>query len=248
MHNTLDFKDYISWLYKFENFFKEHKDYKYILDDFKNDPDCKSLDEFSQEISEDIKNYINKRYTHIIYYHASATDNINSYLSKGILPSNVEDRIKFARKIFNQDDFPEITNNIFNKAKNEFLKDKGYISNNEGKIYFLIDDNILKENDASHYACYGGETLLCFANLLGRNYKYFLQEKLKPIILKTKIPIELLEDYFDDISRDLTIKFFECKVFPKYKLSYAQSTISISSVIKPEFIVACEFPKDLDCI
>ncbi len=59
MHNTLDFKDYISWLYKFENFFKEYKDYKYILDDFKNDPDCKSLDEFSQEISEDIKNYIN---------------------------------------------------------------------------------------------------------------------------------------------------------------------------------------------
>jgi len=247
MDKILDFKDYDSWIDEFKSLYQEDYRYKDILDDFRNDPNCQSLDIFEKEISEGVKDFINKRYTHIVYYHASATDNINSYLKNGILPSRVEDRINFARKLFNQDEYPELTNEIFAEAKNEFLKDEGYISLNEGKIYLVLDDSILKGNYASHYACYGGETLLCFANILGRYYKYELEKKLTPIIFKCIIPIELSENDFDDIARAITIKFFECMVFPKYKFSDAESVITVFSVIGPKSILGCEFPKNLDC-
>ena len=247
MKNILDFKNYDSWIHKFNNLYQKQDDYKIILNDFINNVDCNSLDDFVENISEEIKNFLTQNYTHIIFYHASATDNINSYLNNGILPSSVENRIDFARKLFNQEEYPEITDTLFDNSKNKYLKDKNYISLSEGKIYLVLDDNILKEKGSSHYACYGGEHLLCFTNHLGLRYKNILKDKLMPVIFKCKVPIELIEESLNDITKAITVRFFECMVYPKYKFSDANSVPRISFKIEPNCILGCEFPKDLDC-
>jgi len=230
MHKTFDFKNYDSWIYIFKELFEES--------DYTND-------QFKIELRE----FILKRYTHVVYYHASATDNLYTYLNNGILLSSVEKRIEYARKLLNKHEYSEITDEFFNNAKNKYLKDTSYIYLNEGKIYFAIDDDALKDRGSTHYACYGGEYLLSFVNILGNKYKYELKKKLIPIILKCKISIELLqeENTIDDIVADVINKYNEITLFPSSRLSIGSSTPVITSNIGPDCILGCEFPKYLKC-
>lgn len=243
MNNILDLKNYNSWVYDFKGLF-ELLEYDDVL---KNKI---SRDEFIDKSSMHVKKLIKNKYDYIVYYHGSATHDINLYLSKGILTSSVEDRIKYARHLFPINNYPELIDSVFNEKKNIYLKDKEYLPQNEGKIYFNIDNSFFEEPSQQHYLCYGGETLGIFVGLLGERYKNELKEKLTPVIFKCIIPVKYLENDFDDIIKDIIDKFFEIIEFPKYKFSYGSSTPYICTNIRPEWIIGCEFPnyENINCV
>jgi len=230
MDCVFDFKDSDSWLIDIQNFFEKHN---VLVDSF----------EFEDKIKEVIKQYVIKRFTHIVYYHGTATDNISSYLQNGILPSSVQNRIEYARQLLSRQEFPQITDELFNQKKNEYLQDTRYILLNEGKIYFVLDADILTEEGSTYYLCYGGEHLASFVNSLGGTYMYELRKKLKPVIFKCKVPINLLEkdDAISTLVDDI-IAFYQCEDF-----FVSSSAPYIMSKIEPECILGYEYIESIQC-
>ena len=92
---------------------------------------------------------------------------------------------------------------------------------------------------------YGGEHLLHLAQNLGSIYPRELPKKLKPLILKCRIPIKLLTEYLDIISEELIVKYFENIIYPEYKFSPLDTSICITTKIDADNIIGFEFPQDI---
>jgi len=245
-----DFKDYNEWMCHFKKIFEQ---YKYIdaIDKLKNIDgalDIKDItDILGAEIINDIEKYIMKSYTHIVFYHGTATDDIYSYLKNGLLPLDLEKRNSYARVIFNQEEYPDITDKVFLEVTNELLEDKDGMNLRKNRIYFTLDDELLKESSSSHYLVYGGEYLLFIAQGLGRFYPRELEKKLTPVIFKCKIPIDLINDDLSDLSKGIIVRYFENMIYPDYKFPIAGFTPYITSKLEANCIIGCEFPKDIEC-
>lgn len=240
-YNYFDFNDYDSWIDDFKNLFKLF-DYENVLNNIE-------TEEFIKKALKHTKQLLKNKYEYIVFYHGSATDNIYSYIDNGILPSTVESRMNYARKLFPKKIYPEITDEIFEQNKKIYLKDESYIKLNENKIYLTLDSNFFKDSSRQHYLCYGGETLGTFIDLFGEKYKSLLKEKLDAIIVKCIVPIEYLEDVLDNIIRNIVYKFFDIVLFPQKRFDdeLDDNVIYISSAVKSDWIIGFTFPKDLNC-
>jgi len=128
MENILDFNNYNSWMPtiksivdKYEIQYLEKRDVEELI---------------GIDIINHVFDFISKYYNDIVFYHATATNDLNSYLENGLIPMNVERINQYARNIFNEKDFPEITDDIFQKAL-----DKQDTERREGIICFVFDKN-----------------------------------------------------------------------------------------------------------
>ena len=245
-----DFKDYNEWMHHFKKIFEEYQ-YVDAIDKLKNIDGALEIKDITDilgtKIINDIENHIIKNYTHIVFYHGTATDDIYSYLKDGLLPLDLEKRNNYARAIFNQEEYPDITDKVFLAVTNELSEDEDSIKLRINRIYFTLDDKLLKESSSSHYLIYGGEYLLFVAQKLGHFYPRELEKKLTPVIFKCKIPIDLINDDLFDISKEIIVRYFENMVYPDYKFPTAEFTPYVTSKLEANCIIGCEFPKDIEC-
>ncbi|MEA2017401.1 MAG: hypothetical protein U9N59_03040 [Campylobacterota bacterium] len=243
----LDFNNSNAWMSKIDDIFAGYN-YSPIVNKFKNSNNALTIDDITSVIGNKIinstKNYIQNTYSHVAYYHGTATNDITSYLDKGLLPLNIKERNLFARKLFNQSEYPEITDIIFNNATIEQFKDKNSLECRNEKLFLTLDDNVLKE-ESSHYLIYGGEHLLHLAQNLGYQYPKELPKKLTPLILKCKVSIKLLSEHINIITEEIIIRYFENIIYPEYKFEPLDTGICLTTKIKPEDIIGFEFPTEI---
>lgn len=248
----LDFKDYESWFSKIEiiankyiddETFKELNKLEYSVEIYN------IVDAVGKDIVVDVENYIKSNFNYIALYHATATDNINSYLEKGLIPLKSEGIIDYARNIFNQTDFPEVTNEIFTKAiNNVIINDENFKEQRENIVCFSVDDELLLESHSSHYLLYGGETLLHIAQNIGHSYPKVLENKFTPTLLKCRVPFNLLEiDIIKSISEALIVRYFEKNLYPNDNLYPINITPYITKKLDPEYIMNYTNPKNIKC-
>jgi hypothetical protein len=147
----LDFKNYNTWMYKFEPVFDNY-DYKKIVKKFKNNKEVLSIHDITDVIGNEIRDIIRKRlhntYDYIVFYHGTATNNIFSYLEKGLLPLDIKERNLYARKLFNLKEYPEITDDIFIEATKKQFSNNVSLQHREKRLFLTLDDNILKEESS----------------------------------------------------------------------------------------------------
>lgn len=247
----LDVKNYESWFSEIElivnkydnSLFKELEKLEFYVEIYN------ITDAIGADIIIDVQNYIKSNFKYIVLYHATATDNINSYLNKGLLPLESKRMIDYAKSIFNQQEFPEITDDIFNKAIDDVItNDKSFKEHRENIICFSVDDELLLESDSSHYLLYGGETLLHIAQHLGHKYPKVLENKFTPTLLKCKVPFDLFEfDITKSLSEALVLRYYEKKLYPNDNLYPIDITPWITKKLDPENIISYTNPKNIDC-
>lgn len=248
----LDVKNYESWFSEIELIVNKY-DKKSLLKELKKLEFYVEIYDITGAIGEDIiidvQNYIKSKFQYIVLYHATATDNINSYLNKGLLPLESKRMIDYARNIFNQQEFPEITDDIFNKAIDDVItNDKSFKEHRENIICFSVDDELLLESDSSHYLLYGGETLLHIAQHLGHKYPKVLENKFTSTLLKCKVPFNLFEfDITKSLSKALILRYYEKKLYPNDNLYPIDITPWITRKLNPEYIISYTNPKNIDC-
>ncbi len=244
-----DFKNYNEWMCEFKKIF-EYYDCSSLTKEFKNNNEILLIynvtDSIGKEIVDTVKGLLKNRYKYIAFYHGTATDNISSYFEKGLLPLNIEERNLYARKLFNQEEYPEITDEVFLKATKEQFKNKNSLKLRENRLYFTLDNDILKKGTSSHYLIYGGEHLLHLAQNLGSQYPRELPKKLKPLILKCRIPINLLSEYMENIANEIVVRFLENLIYPDSKFRHIDTGIYITQKLEANNIIGCEFPKNIE--
>ena len=242
-----DFKDYNSWMSKLEPVFRDY-DYTPIVEKFTNNNETLTIDDITNvigyKIINIIKNRLQNKYNYIVFYHGTATNNVSSYLEKGLLPLDIKERNLFARELFNQKEYPEITDIYFIEATKKQFENKNSLKCREKKLFLTFDDDILK-TASSHYVMYGGEHLLHLAQNLGCKYPSELPKKLKPLILKCRVPWKLLSENIDIITEEIIIRYFENIIYPESKFEALDSGISITTRIKPNDIIGFEFPQEI---
>ncbi len=258
MNSVLDFKDYDSWMPNLNPIIDKY-DINPLVDKFKESTHCLefyNIEELlGEEILNELQSFLLNEYKFIVFYHATATNNIESFYNNGFLVMNIERQNKFLRDIFNQNDFPEITDekfdNICKKVKDEILGESG-IGLRKNKIFFCLDDQHLIDNEsANHYLVYGSEYNLIFAQHLStnwRDYPEYLEEKLKSTLFKCKIPTKLiLEEDLKSCFDAIIVRYFENIIYPddfKYDI---WSCIEIYENLNPSYIISHTHPKNLRC-
>jgi len=200
----------------------------------------------------DIFKYINENNCFIKLYHATATNNIDSYLQNGLCVLNSNEKNKYARELFNKDKFPDLTDEKFNVAIQEHLEYLG-MEVRENRISFMTHKEHLIKNE-THYLTYGSEYIFILAQRLGYEYKYFLQDTLKPALLTCKIPFELLNDEFASMTiSNIIVKYIENIIYPEeiYKEDNYEyrndAEIYINSDLDSSYILNIEHPDDITC-
>jgi len=243
-----DFKNYNDWMCEFNSIFKNY-DCSSIINKFKHNTDAIEISDITEtigtEIIDSVKNLLTNKYKYVVFYHGTATDDISSYFTKGLLPLNVEERNIYARKLFNQNEYPEITDEKFIKATKKQFKNDNSLKLRQNRLYFTLDNDVFKESYSSHYLIYGGEHLVHLAQNLGSSYPKELSKKLNPLILKCRVPIHLISDYIDNITKEIIIRYLENLIYPEYKFPILDVGIYITTKLESDDIIGCEFPKDI---
>ena len=244
-----DFKNYNEWMREFKKVFNNY-DYSSLIKEFKSNDEILLIyhvtDSIGNDIVDTVKSLLENRYKYIAFYHGTATDNISSYFEKGLLPLNIEERNLYARKLFNQKEYPKITDELFLKATKEQFKNKDSLRLRENRLYFTLDNDVLKQRSSSHYLIYGGEHLLHLAQNLGYQYPRELPKKLTPLILKCRIPISLLSEYMENIANEIVVRFLENLIYPEFKFHPIDTGIYITQKLEADNIIGCEFPKEIE--
>lgn len=206
--------------------------------------DIKNL--IGEEPINEIFDFIFEYYEYIVFYHATATDNLDSYIKNGLLPMDVNTMNQYTRNIFNAKDFPEITDQVFQKTL-----DAQDIERREGIICFAFDKEELLEESSSHYLVYGSEYVLCIAQHLeetGNKYPKYLEEKLTPTIFKCKINInDLVNETIQSISENLLVRYLEYIIYSDEKLEVIYINPYLEKQLASNHIISYEHPKDIRC-
>jgi len=253
--NILNWQDYKEWvvlfsefiLTKFPNISKEIKenknqiqyvDYsgpleKYINSHF-NDPIF--LDEFVCNLK--------SHYKYILAYHGCRPTNISSYYQSGLLMLDKKKYNELFMRIFNKNDFKEISQEHLEEAIQEMNN-----SQREDQLYLTIDDRGLLE-DAGHYMIYGSEYIMSLtASLSGiLNYDYipYLRNIGNPTIFKIKIPLSIIQT--SDL-QELLPCFFRQWVYNKSRGIVTTHPLDFSFLLKenilPENIIEHYHPKEI---
>ena len=204
----------------------------------------------TNSIFNDIENFIVNNNSYIKLYHATATNGIQSYLEHGLCTLNSYEKNKYARKLFNQKEFPELTEENFNIAIEEHLNYLG-MEFREQRISFMTNKVHLLENE-TQYLVYGSEYIFILAQRLGSKYKYFLKNKLKSTLLTCKVPIELLNSSFREmLIQNIIVKYVENIIYPEeiYKkdnYNYRNDAeIYINTNLEAKYIMEVEHPKNI---
>lgn len=244
--NYLDFKDYQSWMPKLQALLSKH-DIQVIINRFKDSDKYLEvydvIDILGNEIVCKINEWIEQQYKHIIFYHATSTNNLKSYLIEGLLPMNVEQMLTYVRSLFNQKDFPEITDEKFQKAVNSQNTEQ-----REGIICFAFDSDELFEEASSHYLVYGSEYVLHIAQNLGKQYPKYLESVLTPTLFKCKISIsDLDKDTLMRIAENLLVRCLEFLVYHNEKLEPIYINPYLTKNLEAENLLSYEHPINIKC-
>lgn len=206
----------------------------------------------SNSIFNDVLEYVKQNNCFVKLYHATATDNIESYLKNGLCVLKSEEKNKYARQLFNQESFPDLTNEKFNIAIKEHLDYLG-MKYRGNRISFMTHKEHLLKNE-THYLIYGSEYVFILAQRLGYEYKYFLKDKLKPTLLTCQVPFELLDDHFKSMTiSNIIVKYIENIIYPEeiYKENNNNyrndAEIYITANLEAKNIIKYEHPEDVIC-
>jgi len=243
---TFDFKNYNGWMHKFKIVFDSY-DYSAIIEEYKSNNEALDIYAVTSVIGDEIIDIVQARlqntYKYIAFYHGTATNDISSYLNKGLFPLDINERNLYARKLFSQDEYPEITDELFLRATKKQFENKNSLKQRENRLYFTLDNDILKQKGSSHYILYGGEHLLHLAQMLGTQYSRHLSKKLSPVIFKCRVPISILSEYMESVVHDVIVKYLENLIYPEWKFTPIDTGIYITSKLDADDIIGCEFPK-----
>jgi hypothetical protein len=131
-------------------------------------------------------------YPKVRMFHACRTNNIASYLEKGLRLHNSEEQLQRAKDIFISDRFPQLTEDLINRAAN-ILDQQG----RGNKVSFGLDDMNLITHD-QNYIEYGGEYIFRIAQYLTSmtnvDCKKILHEIGVPTILVCDIPVIMIPE------------------------------------------------------
>ncbi len=208
--------------------------------------EIKDIYEFtSDSIFSDVSEYVKQNNCFVKLYHATATDDIESYLKNGLYVLKSEEKNKYARQLFNQEAFPALTDEKFNIAINEHLNYLG-MNLRENRISFMTHKEHLLKNE-THYLIYGSEYIFILAQRLGYRYESFLRDKLKPTLLTCKIPFDLLNDDFISMTiSNIIVKYIENIIYPE-EIYKNDAEIYITSNLEAKNIIKYEHPKNIIC-
>jgi len=258
MENILDFKNYTSWMPRFYNIVDKYN-IQPLIDEFKESKQCLDFYDIKELIGEEIitelQSFLLNEYQSIVFYHATATNNIDTYYNNGLLLMDTERQNKFIRNIFNEKEFPELTDEKFNyfckKIKNEVFKETG-LKIRKNKIYLCLDDSHLIENEsANHYLVYGSEYNLIFSQHLStnpRDYPKYLEKKLKSTLFKCKVPVNLiLKDDLTSCFNSIIVRYFENIIYPDEANHDIWSCIEIYENLDSSHILSHIHPENLKC-
>lgn len=137
----LNIKNYESWFSEIESIVNKYDNSLFKeLDKLESYIEIYNIkDTIGEDIIIDVQNYIKSNFKYILLYYATATDHISSYLNKGLLQLEYKRMIDYARSIFNQQEFPEITDDIFNKAIDDVItNNKNFKEHKENIICFQL--------------------------------------------------------------------------------------------------------------
>jgi len=151
----------------------------------------------SKNIFNDVLEFTKENTCYIKLYHGTAIKNIESFLEYGLLVLSSDEKNKYIRELFNQKEFPELTDDILNNEIEKHLDFLG-MKVRENRISFMTNKKHLLQNE-THYLVYGSEYVFILAQRLGYEYKKFLEDNLKSTILTCKVPLKLLNDDFIEI-------------------------------------------------
>lgn len=132
--------------------------------------------------------FFEKTFTHVVAYHGCRPVDIEPYKTKGIIPCDIDERIKIARELFEElDDF---NGTDFNNAITDIGKGI-YFEYSGDKVGFFVSRQGLMESN--HYLQSGSEVLQAIASKLGKNASDLLESRGTPTIIKCDLPIEWLD-------------------------------------------------------
>lgn len=131
-------------------------------------------------------NYFRETYSHVAAYHACRPTDIESYLGKGIIPSNMEALIEKAKIYFNETD-------AVTAAVKELGKD--YLDHGRDKIGFFVSKTGSLESGYSHYLRNGSELFQGIARRLGDRAEQKISKEGKPTLFQCALPISWLDDF-----------------------------------------------------
>ena len=253
MKDTIfDYENPNLWSYHIDKIMKKHldeEDIKSLLDISTKDNRYIEIEDIyeisSEDIFYDIKRYLNENDCYVLLYHATATNNIKPFLEKGLCKLNSSEKNKYARELFNQEEFPELTDEVFEKALKEHMEYLG-MELREHRISFMTNKKHLLENE-THYLVYGSEYIFILSQRLGYTYKSVLREKLKPTLLTCKVPFNQLNYDFQEMTiKNVIIKYVENLIYPN-EIYENDAEIYIHSNLDAKHIIKYEHPENVTC-
>jgi len=130
-------------------------------------------------------------YPRIRMFHGCRTDDITSYLRNGLCILSVDDQTEKAKKLFLNDQFPQITEADIMAAKIE-LDNQG----RQNSVCLLLDDSSFI-NRTSQYLEYGGEYIAGIASYLSRvtglDCMNYLRSIGTPTVFICEVPLLLVK-------------------------------------------------------
>ena len=122
-----------------------------------------------------------------LVYHGCRPLRVQPYYRHGLLVADNKAIDKRARRLFSGSTFPEITDEIFQRAIQRIPESAN------GRAHVVLDDSGFLET-SGHYLIYGTERVIAIAaNLsgeLGRDYRTVLRSRGKPTIFRLSLPLD----------------------------------------------------------
>lgn len=198
--NILDIDDVLTWHEIYTRFIRDDPFWKAIetaLSEETSDRFCEILMGLGYEIKyvewkelvllrHRCAMLLRENYTHVAAYHACRPIDVNSYLSRGIVPTNTEKLIEEAKKVFND---VEGVNKVVKKM------DDSYFNHGRDKIGFFMSRTGSLESGYSHYLRYGSELVQRIASSLGNWAIQKLLNRGTPILFRCALPLSWLDEF-----------------------------------------------------
>ena len=236
--NLLDLDDKISWEQIYLRFIKNDllwSTFQKAISSQSDDDIFKILteiddnsDKYIQIKTQCYQNFI-ENYTHVAAYHACRPNDINSYLTSGIIPANTDKLIEIAKDIFQ--DSAAVDSAVLDIRNEKRVDSMEYGSD---KIWFFISrTRALKD---SQYLEYGSELIKIIAGRLGAWAEQKLSDLGTPTIFKCKIPISWLSES--------VACFYSTSALTQLLAHYLRSIDDIDNTINGAFCIERCLPKD----
>ncbi len=223
MKVSLNLDDPNTWVSDFSKIIYLKENWSYIDSNFKNKdyPWGKILDQFGYRV-ECIKDnkvlkmtsmandILKSKYDNVVGYHGCRVSDKKSYLDYGILPSDPQKLIQYAKNLFGE-------SREFENALHE-LEDTNYISHNENKIGLLLSAKWAKHVNNDHAK--GSEFIRAIANRLGTDALKIYFKSGKPTLIKCLIPVDWLDKFTtysmsNSYSKEVLRQLSMAKLYPE---------------------------------